>query len=201
MKNLSEKTKDIYNRNALEFDKQRNKSLFEKRWLDKLTLKLNQCDRILDVGCGSGEPISGYLIDRGFQLTGIDFSEKTISIASQRFPLHHWIVQDMRNLKLKQKFHAIIAWNSFFHLKPEEQGPVLEIFAQHTISGGYILLTIGPKKGEVTGRVNEEEVYSSSLSLDEYTANLQDHSFEVLEFIANDQNCNGHSILLAKKSR
>lgn len=38
---------------------------------------------VLDIGCGSGYPISAYLSNQGFQVTGIDISEEMIKQAKQ----------------------------------------------------------------------------------------------------------------------
>ena len=36
---------------------------------------------ILDIGCGTGYPLTHYLIEKKFKVTGIDASEKMIEIA------------------------------------------------------------------------------------------------------------------------
>jgi cyclopropane fatty-acyl-phospholipid synthase-like methyltransferase len=46
----------------------------ESAWLDRFSTLLSQGASILDIGCGSGEPIARYLIDRGFAVDGVDVS-------------------------------------------------------------------------------------------------------------------------------
>ena len=105
-----------------------------------------------------------------------------LHLAKQRFPHNNWILQDMRQLNLKQRFHGLISWNAFFHLTQSDQRSVLEKFNEHLLPGGILLLTVGHENGEVIGTINEKEVYHSSLSRDEYIAILQSLSFQLLHF-------------------
>lgn len=200
MKSLSKShiNKPVYESNAIEFDKQRSKELFERRWLDKFITYLNKSSKILDVGCGSGEPIAKYLIDSGMRITGIDYSKGMIDLAKNRYPEHHWIVGDMCELNLSETFDALISWNAFFHLTQEEQRKVIPLFAKSLKPNGVLMLTIGHESGEVYGAVNEMSVYHSSLSIEEYQAILNDLNIGIIEFKLNDPDCQGHSILLAK---
>jgi cyclopropane fatty-acyl-phospholipid synthase-like methyltransferase len=200
LKNLESKTKEIYNSNAEEFDQQRLKNLYEKKWLDLLLNELKEGDEILDVGCGAGEPIARYFIEKGMKVTGVDFSTEMIRLAAKRFPQNEWFVQDMRELKLNRKFKAIIAWNSFFHLTQDDQLLTFSLFHKHLLDDGIILLTVGHEKGEITGRVNNNEVYHSSLSPEGYKELIKRYNLTIIDFVLSDLECNGHTVLLAKKS-
>lgn len=48
----------IYDDIAEWFDCARNKSLFERSWLDFLLSHLSENASVLDLGCGTGEPIA-----------------------------------------------------------------------------------------------------------------------------------------------
>lgn len=199
MKNLEKKTQSIYNRNALAFDQQRSKTLFEREWLDKFLSYLKKGDDVLDVGCGTGEPIAKYFIDKEMIVTGIDFSEEMIKIVSQRFPQNEWLLQDMRQFSFDKKFKGIIAWDSFFHLNYEDQLVAFSQFNSNLQEGGVLMLTVGPERGEVTGFVNGDEIYHSSLSPNEYQDLLERNHFKLIEFVPNDSRCKGRSVLFANK--
>lgn len=97
------------------FDVHRSKELImEKFYLDLFQGHIPLRSKILDVGCGSGEPIAQFLIAQGYQLTGVDASEKMINLCQQRFPNATWLLADIRtlNLHLQEKFKAVIAWHS-----------------------------------------------------------------------------------------
>lgn len=196
---LKVQTKQIYDENAVAFDQQRRKDIFEQKWLDRFLSLLKEGDAILDVGCGSAEPIAGYFIRKNYHTTGVDFSEEMLKIASNRFPQNDWHLQDMRQLNIDRLFDGIISWNAFFHLNHLDQEIVLSKFNDHLKPGGILMLTVGHFKGEVVGLVNGKSVYHSSLSIEEYRSILMHHRIQLLDFILQDPECQQHTILLAKK--
>lgn len=191
--------RDVYDRQAEAYDRDRSRAFFEARWLTRFGDALPRGGRVLDVGCGAGEPIAAWLIAEGFRLTGVDFSEGMLAIARTRWPDGDWRVADMRSLDLESRFDGIIAWNSFFHLTPEEQRATLPKLAAHLSPRGRLMVTVGPQAGEVTGKVGDETVYHASLSPAEYAAILEEEGLQLTAFVAEDPGCQGHSILTARK--
>ena len=122
----------LYDRHAQAYDLQRGRSLFEKTWLDAFTAMLPKAGSVLDIGCGMGEPIARHLIARGFAVTGIDSSPALIAMAQRRFPHQTWIAADMRALSLGRRFDGLLAWDSFFHLKPDDQRAMFAVFHQRS---------------------------------------------------------------------
>ena len=195
---IHRKTVETYEEHAHAWDSQRPKVLFEQSWLDRFVSCLPSGGNVLDVGCGAGEPIARYLIDQRFNVTGIDAAPAMVEICRSRFPAQHWRVMDMREMSLDQSFDGIIAWDSFFHLDPDEQRAVLRRFRGHLKPGGALMVTVGDQAGEVLGRVNGVEVYHSSLAPEEYRAILQTAGFEDVTLVLCDESCGGHSVLLAR---
>ena len=54
--------------------------LIEAGWLNRFRSLLPHCPAVLDIGCGSGEPISHYLAEQGCYLTGVDSAPEMIAI-------------------------------------------------------------------------------------------------------------------------
>ncbi|MEO9514418.1 MAG: class I SAM-dependent methyltransferase [Paracoccaceae bacterium] len=51
----------------------RSQTLFEQPWLDRfLSVTAKGGRQVLDLGCGSGQPIAEHFISKGFKITGID---------------------------------------------------------------------------------------------------------------------------------
>lgn len=192
-------TRDIYERTAAAYDAQRSRSLFEARWLARFTASLPSGGRVLDLGCGTGEPIARWFIAEGFQVTGFDFAEAMLDIARRRWPDGDWRQADMRNLDLGETFDGIVAWNSFFHLRQIEQRKCIADMARHLSPGGVLMVTVGPKAGEVSGTVAGETVYHASLSAAEYATCLEDNGLRLTGFLAEDPETNDHSVLMARK--
>ena len=194
-----EDTQAVYERQATEYDKRRSKALFEARWLARFTASLKPGDHVLDLGCGTGDPIARWFMAEGFDVTGVDFSEAMLSIARDRWPDGDWRHADMRDFELDQQFDGIIAWNSFFHLTAEEQKACITRMARHLRSGGMLMLTVGPRAGEDSGAVGAERVYHASLSPAAYALCLEENGLLMTGFLAEDPETQSHTILMARK--
>ena len=57
----------LYQNNSDLFARKRSYSLFEKAWLDKFLSVINKGGKILDIGCGTGQPIAQYFIRQSFR--------------------------------------------------------------------------------------------------------------------------------------
>lgn len=189
----------LYQRHAQAYDRLRGRSLFEKPWLDAFAALLPAGGAVLDIGCGMGEPIACDLIAGGFGITGIDSSADLIAMARMRFPQQTWTVADMRTLSHGQRFDGLIAWDSFFHLTPDDQRRMFAIFRNHAAPRAALMFTSGPAHGEAIGEFEDEPLYHASLDPQEYRALLDAHGFQLLRHIAEDPACNGHTVWLAQR--
>ncbi|MGX9393215.1 class I SAM-dependent DNA methyltransferase [Nitrobacteraceae bacterium UC4446_H13] len=191
----------LYERHARTFDRERGKNLFERRWLDRFRAVAGAGASILDIGCGSGEPIARYFIAAGHDVTGVDSSETMIALCRERFPAQSWVVADMRDLNLDRRFNGILAWDSFFHLTQDEQKAMFTVFAEHVASGGALMFTSGPRAGEAIGSYQGEALYHASLAPEDYERLLAAHGFDVIDHVAEDATCGCHTIWLARRMR
>ncbi|CAN7330185.1 class I SAM-dependent methyltransferase [Agrobacterium tumefaciens] len=199
MSNASRDVIGLYTEHGADFDKERGRSLAEKPWLDRFTSLLPGGGSILDIGCGSGEPIAGYFISNGYDVTGIDASLPLIELCRNRFPENLWVVADMRELALGRRFDGLIAWHSFFHLKPEDQRLMFGIFRRHANDGAVLMFTAGPAHGEAIGTFQGKPLYHASLARDDYESLLAAHGFRLLDHIVNDPQCGGATVYLARR--
>ena len=189
----------LYRRHAGAFDRLRARSLIERAWLDRF-LDLAEAEaNLLDIGCGSGEPIARYLIERGHAVTGVDSSAELIALCRARFPTREWIVADMRDLALGRRFGGVLAWNSFFHLTAEAQRAMFAAFADHTAPGAPLMFTSGTAAGEAIGEFEGEPLFHASLDTADYAALLDTHGFDVVEHRIDDAACGGATVWLARR--
>ena len=187
----------LYEAHAAAFDADRDRSLFERAWLDRFATGVPAGGDILDLGCGAGEPIARYFIGRGFALTGVDSAPSLIRLCRARFSAHEWHVGDMRALSLGRRFHGILGWDSFFHLTREEQRRMIPRFAEHARAGCRLMFCSGPADGEAIGSYRGRTLYHASLAPEEYRARLADAGFTVLDHRVDDPGCGGRTIWLA----
>lgn len=190
----------LYRRHATTWHTRRARSAaLEAGWLTRFIAPLPAGAEVLDLGCGTGQPIATWLVDQGFAVTGVDSAAEMLAFARERLPQQHWLQADMRTLRLRRRFGGVLAWDSFFHLPPDDQRAMFAVFAEHALPGAPLMFTSGPADGETIGTLEEEPLYHASLAPDAYRALLAQHGFEVLAFVPEDPDCGHHSVWLARR--
>ena len=193
----------LYERRALDWvgDRSRQTKFIERPWLDRFAALAKPGGTILDLGCGSGKPMAAYLLTQGFDLCGIDSSPTMISLCRENFPDRQWIVADMRTLDLQRRSDGVMAWDSFFHLTPDDQRRMFPVFRAHAAPGAPLMFTSGPRHGEAIGTLRGEPLYHASLAPDEYRSLLAANNFTVVAEKMEDPECGGHSVWLARRNK
>ena len=79
----------------------------EADFLEEVFKKYGNVKKILDLGCGTGLHTK-ELLERGYEITGLDLSEEMIDIAKKRNPSAKFHIGNMNNFNLSNKFDAII---------------------------------------------------------------------------------------------
>ena len=106
----------------------------------------------------------------------------------------------MRELALGRSFDGIIAWDSFFHLCPDDQRRMFPIFRQHARSDAALMFTSGPEHGEEIGSFEGEPLYHASLDAAEYRSLLDQSGFRVVSHVVEDPDCGRHTVWLAQSA-
>lgn len=195
---------DLYHRKAQDWIESRarggqmEKPLMEKPWLDRFRALVPPGAPILDIGCGSAVPMAAQLVAAGHPVVGVDSSPAMIDACRKRFPAQQWIVADMRALGLQQNFAGMLAWDSFFHLCPDDQRNMFPRFRAHASPQAALMFTSGPAHGEAIGSFGGEPLYHASLDAAEYRALLDRNGFGVVSHVVGDPACGGHTVWLAK---
>ena len=193
-------TLEIYARQAKGWDAHRHRAFFEKPWLERLLGPQPAGLSVLDLGCGAGDPIGGYLIESGCVLTGVDGAAPMLELAAERYPQADWIHADMRRYTPERRFDRIVSWDGSFHLSMDEQRALLAQLASWLKPGGGLLLTIGHQAGEVTGVVEGETVYHASLAPEDYRRSLEAAGLTVEALVLEDPAIDFHSLVLARRA-
>jgi SAM-dependent methyltransferase len=202
MKDTADRVIDHYERHARDWDADRNRYVDpwnDKQWHDRFVTLLPAEANILDLGCGSGSPVATYMAECGLHITGVDSSPTLLSLCRQRLPDHKWLEGDMRLLRLQRRFDGVLAWDSFFHLTPDDQRMMFNVFARHAAQSAVLMFNSGPAHGESVGTYRGDLLYHASLSPEEYTALLGSIGFEVVAHVIEDwQTGGGRTVWLAR---
>lgn len=136
--------RDSYNAIAKEWDVARSTLFsYESAFLDRLLADVPPGARMLDLGCGTGRPISELLLKRGFLVTGVDEAEGLLALARQRYPEGRWVQANMESFEPDERYDAAVIWDSLFHLPREHHEPILRKVIGALRSGGRLMLTVG----------------------------------------------------------
>ena len=140
----------IYDRFADTYDQ--NRGLFDMSEVigDFLRRLSGQPGRLLDLGCGAGEPFPAYFIARGWQVTGVDFSSRMLTLAHHYQPDMKTILADICDVEFPDKaFDAVTAIYCLFHVEHEKHRDIFQKIFRFLKPGGKSLFTYATK--EYTG--------------------------------------------------
>jgi len=114
------------------------------QWLTDLTVRLPAHGHVLDVGCGSGNPVARDLVAAGHRVTGVDISEVQVRRARDLVPAGEFIHADATTLRFPEAtFDAVVSFYALIHIPLDEQFPLLERIADWLRPGGWFLGTTG----------------------------------------------------------
>lgn len=192
----------LYEEKARVWSRNRGReAILEKGWLAQFEKGLRAPATILDLGAGNGYPIAATLLDRGHKVVGIDSAASLIREAAASLPQGEWHFADMRVYDDERLFDGLIAWHSFFHLRPGDQREMIVRFSELVRPGGMLMFTTGPKPGVTIGEWEGEPLYHASLSQEEYRALLKKSGFDLLDAKADDPETGGATVWLARRRR
>ncbi|MFZ2418159.1 MAG: methyltransferase domain-containing protein [Smithellaceae bacterium] len=140
----------IYDQFADTYDQ--NRGLFDmSEIIDDFFRRLpGQPGRLLDLGCGAGEPFPAYFIARGWQVTGVDFSSRMLALAHRYQPDMKTILADISDVEFPDEtFDAITAIYCLFHIEHEKHRDIFQKIFRFLKPGGKSLFTYATK--EYTG--------------------------------------------------
>lgn len=191
----------LYSRHAEKWDAARGAEVrIEGAWLSRFVDGLPPGGRVLDLGCGTGRPLGAWLLEKGYDVTGVDASAPAIDRARARFPAGTWLCADMRSLALGCTFDGILAWDSLFHLTQSDQRALFPVLGAHAAPGAALMFTSGPDAGTAMGEFGGDPLHHASLSPGDYRSRLSAAGFGVLDFRPEDPDCGGHSVWLARRA-
>ena len=118
------------------------------RFLDEVLARLAPGDRVIELGCGSGEPVARRVSER-HELIGIDISTEQLRLARGAAPRATFIEADIAELDLPAgSADAVIAFYVLGHLPPRQHRAVLSAAVSWLRPGGLLVINAPITVGE-----------------------------------------------------
>ncbi|WP_121820774.1 class I SAM-dependent methyltransferase [Halostella salina] len=122
----------------------------ERAILDAFLDSLADPTRVLDAGCGHGEPVLRRLSE-GATAVGLDFAAGQLRLAADGVPAARLVQGDMTDLPFRaDAFDAVTAVDSLIHVPLPDHQAVVDEFARVLRPGGRVLLSEAPAEFERT---------------------------------------------------
>ncbi|MES2213885.1 MAG: class I SAM-dependent methyltransferase [Patescibacteria group bacterium] len=134
--------RETYNKIAEDWFKDHKQDDWWVEGTDKFASLLKPSATVLDVGCGAGVKTK-YLSEKGLKVTGIDFSDKFLEIATREVPTATFKVLDMKNVEtLGEQFDGVFAQASLLHIPKKEIVNVIAKLILVLKTDGYIYIAV-----------------------------------------------------------
>lgn len=135
--------KSTYNQIADTYDDIRQRDSADQL-LDFVFANVEPHSNVLDVGCGTGRPITLEL-SKKYNMVAIDNSEKMIEIADENLSDSVELINtDVRSVDFqKNKFQAIVMYYVLVNVPRDEHKHILKSLYEFLHDGGYLLFSAG----------------------------------------------------------
>jgi ubiquinone/menaquinone biosynthesis C-methylase UbiE len=149
--------------------------------LEEFASLLPKNAKVLDVGCGAGIPVAKFLVDSGFEVVGVDFSENMLRLARKNMPQTSFIRKDMTKLDFADNsFDGLTAFYSIIHVPREKHSLLFKSFNRILKPNGIMLACMGPDEWEATEDYYGTKMFWSQYSPEKSLRLVKDTGFEVI---------------------
>lgn len=180
-------------------------------FVDKILESLASGAKVLDLGCGTGNPIGKYIVERGFRVVGVDQSKELLKIAKRVIPEAELIHADMVEIRFAEKFAAAVAWDSVFHVERKYHSNIFRKLADCLEQNGRLLLSVGGSDAEdadsddsgaegFTSQMFGHTFYYSGYAPKVTRKLLEAEGFAIEDWEVDDPSSRGHIAVIARKT-
>lgn len=152
-----------------------------KKELGEFTSLLPKNAKVLDVGCGPGLPVDEFLVESGFDVTGIDFSKSMLELARRNVPKARFVEKDMTKLDFEaDSFDGLVSFYAIIHVSREKHFSIFQSFHRILKPKGIMLLCLGPDEWEATCEYHGTEMFWSNYSPEKSLMLVKKAGFKII---------------------
>ena len=144
---------------------------------------------ILDLGSGTGKPYAKLLVERGFNVLGIDISPRMVELARKYVPQAEFVELSMTEIEFKSMFDGVFSSYTMLLLDPPLFEDVAKRIVRSLKKGGLFYLSLNEtgEEGadvdkEVFVEIMGENMYSRAYSKEEVLKMFSNMGMELLKF-------------------
>jgi SAM-dependent methyltransferase len=121
----------------------------DRELFDFFTERLPTHAGILDLGCGSGVPVTSILVERGFVVTGVDRSTSLLAHAKELLPMCAFHKAEIEEYAITANYGGIVLWDVLFHIPRQQHYGILKKIYQALNPFGLLILSSGGSEHEI----------------------------------------------------
>ena len=136
--------------------------------------KLPKGSSVLDVGCGTGLPFAKLLVERNFNVVGIDVSSRMVRIAQKNVPKAEFRELSMTDIHFENEFEGVLSSFSMLLLDPPLFKDVAGRIVRSLKNDGLFYLALNEPReegadveGEAVVEIMGEKMYSRAYTKNE----------------------------------
>jgi cyclopropane fatty-acyl-phospholipid synthase-like methyltransferase len=168
-------------------------------WIAELAAVLEPSARVLDLGCGNGLPATKLLVESGFQVVGLDFSETQIERARQLVAEASFIHADMATWDCAPgSFDAVVSFYALIHVPLGDQRDLLPRIRRWLRPGGYFMAIVGHQRWTGVEDYLGAPMFWDHADRDTYLDWLREAGFNPLWNRFVPEGAAGHTLVLAR---
>lgn len=135
---------------------------------------------VIDLGCGTGFPITKVLVDERLTVYGVDASPSLVAAFRHNLPEVPVACESVvESSFFNRMFDGVVAWGLIFLLQPDEQRQLIQSVAKILVPGGRLLFTSSRGTEPLVWNDGMTGLESRSLGAAEYRKLLSEVSITV----------------------
>ena len=153
------------------------------------TGKLPEKGTVLDLGCGTGLPHARYLVEKGFDVLGVDLSEEMVKVATKNVPEATFVQLSMNEIAYRDEFDGVMSSFSMLLLPPDLFKETASRIYSALVEGGYLYLSLNEPASisddpdsDVFVNIMGQDMYSRAYTVGEIEGYFQPLGLSLVKF-------------------